>query len=62
VRTDLSGLTGPVVDQVEAVGGQGAQVGGYLVAGPKVTKVSWRMRAWSAMTNASFSAVFPWPR
>jgi hypothetical protein len=39
VRTDLSGLTGPVVDQVEAVGGQGAQVGGYLVAGPKVTKV-----------------------
>jgi hypothetical protein len=33
------GLTGPVVDQIEAAGGQGAQVDGYLVTGPQGTKV-----------------------
>lgn len=32
------GLTGPVVDQIEAARGQGAQVNGYLVAGPQGTK------------------------
>jgi len=33
------GLTGAVVDQAEAAGGQGAQVDGYLVAGPQETEV-----------------------
>lgn len=33
------GLTGAVVDQVEAAGGEGAQVDGYLVAGPQETEV-----------------------
>ncbi|ATL88708.1 hypothetical protein SMALA_8499 [Streptomyces malaysiensis subsp. malaysiensis] len=33
------GLAGPVVDQVEAAGGQGPQVDGYLVAGSQKTEV-----------------------